>query len=96
VDDGEVAGLLTARDVIASVAAETPDRAAGEAPADSAAGLVGQGTIGGASTTAPADGGGSEAGPPGREQGICEQCGTLTRDLQQVNGAVVCADCRAV
>jgi CBS domain-containing protein len=100
VEDGEVVGLLTARDVIASAAAAAPDRAAGEAPGDAVAGPAAQasseGTIGA--------GGGAEAGTPtataatqaASEQAICEECGTLTRDLQPVNGAVVCPDCRSV
>jgi len=104
VADGEVAGLLTARDVIASAAAATPDRTAGEAPADVATGGAGPGpaagTAGTATGTAPgADAEGATAAAAaqaGSEQGICQECGTLTRDLQQVNGAVVCPDCRSV
>lgn len=30
------------------------------------------------------------------DQGICERCGTLTRDLTAFNGQLLCADCRDV
>jgi CBS domain-containing protein len=29
-------------------------------------------------------------------QSVCESCGTLTRDLQNFNGQLICADCRDV
>lgn len=46
-------------------------------------------TIGGAGTaTTPPDEEGFE------DQGICEVCGTLTRDLSSFNGQLLCADCR--
>jgi len=30
------------------------------------------------------------------EQGICEMCGALTRDLSSFNGQLLCADCRDI
>lgn len=30
------------------------------------------------------------------DQSVCEECGTLKADLEQVNGKMVCADCRAI
>jgi CBS domain-containing protein len=100
IEDGEVVGLLTARDVIASAAASTPDRMAGEAHGDAVAGPGGPPSSGepvGAGE-APESGAATAAAATqaASEQGICEECGTLTRDLQQVNGAVVCSDCRSV
>ena len=30
------------------------------------------------------------------DQSVCEQCGTLKADLEQVNGMMICSDCRAI
>ena len=39
---------------------------------------------------------GSAADDAFDEQGICEMCGALTRDLTSFNGQLLCADCRDI
>ncbi|KTG08593.1 hypothetical protein AUR64_18150 [Haloprofundus marisrubri] len=93
VDDGELVGLLTERDVLmAATLTQDEMRADGQerTPADS---------------TEFGDPGG---GPPNAEtnggidpetyssQSICEICGSLARTLSNVNGQLVCSDCREV
>jgi predicted transcriptional regulator len=81
----EPEGVITQDDLIVgrnySLEQETTPAATGEGLAE--------GTVGGAGTTTT---------PPAEEgfedQGICEVCGTLARDLMSVNGQLVCVDCR--
>jgi len=84
VDDDDIVGLLTERDVLA--ATETAEAPTTATPAT------------GTGTTESAEGGVEiEAGGASEEsvQGICEGCGSLTPELSTVNGQVVCPDCRA-
>jgi CBS domain-containing protein len=61
-------------------------------------GVVSSYDIVAASTIAPDAGEASPTATPDAAaydtQGICETCGTLARDLVNVNGQVVCANCR--
>ena len=81
----EPEGVLTQNDLLAGrtypTDQETTSAASGEVLAEE--------TIGGAgtATTPPAEEG-------FEDQGICEVCGTLTRDLTSFNGQLLCADCR--
>ncbi|WP_254768351.1 CBS domain-containing protein [Salinilacihabitans rarus] len=87
VDAGEVVGVLTQRDVIA------------------AAGSFAGTTSRAGSATAPVGGPegddvGDEALPNGGDefstQGVCEACGSLADSLREVNGQLVCPECRSV
>lgn len=70
--DGEIEGIVTARDLLAAATIE---------PAPAAAAEV-------ATTT-----GATESYST---QSICEACGSLTRDLVDVSGQLLCPDCRDV
>jgi CBS domain-containing protein len=100
-DTGAVVGALTDRDVIAAVASlqktlgataggvGPPDEAGRPAPtAEDAAGSVGGRT---GSATGVNDNGEPDAYA---SQGVCETCGTLTDDLREINGQLVCPDCQ--
>lgn len=81
----EPEGVVTQNDLLAgrnySVDQEMASTTSGEVLAEE--------TIGGTGTATT---------PPSEEgfedQGICEVCGTLTRDLTSFNGQLLCADCR--
>ncbi|MXR51864.1 CBS domain-containing protein [Halovenus sp. WSH3] len=81
----EPEGVVTEEDLLAGrsyrIDSETTTAATGE--------VIAEETIGGAST---------ETTPPAEDrfedQGICEVCGTLTRDLASFNGQLLCTDCR--
>nr|WP_255679304.1 CBS domain-containing protein [Haladaptatus salinisoli] len=78
---GELAGILTERDVISASASPSSIVRGREREPDETE----------LSGTVEANGSG-DAEYAG--QSICEVCGTLTRDLTNVNGQLVCADCR--
>lgn len=75
-DDGTVAGVLDARDVVAATATlpETGTVTAGPTDRQSGADRTGEYS----------------------SQSICEACGSLTRELVDVNGQLLCANCREV
>lgn len=81
-DEGEFVGLLTEREVMAATSSRTIDNGA----------------------TADVDEGelvtdGSDLDAEASEfstQSICEVCGALVHDLSNVNGQLVCVDCRDV
>lgn len=83
----EPEGVITQDDLLAgrnySIEQETAPAASGDA--------LGEEAVGGAGTATPS---------PGEEefedQGICEVCGTLSRDLTSDNGQLVCADCHGM
>lgn len=89
-DDGEVLGLLTDRDVIAAVASLWPsDGGVGNPTGDPG---PDRGT-----ETATAEYG-ATASPAATDaefstQGVCEVCGSLTDDLSENNGQLVCSNC---
>lgn len=83
-DNGDAAGILTARDLVAAsqLSSEaTPSYA--EEPATPTASL-----------DQDEPNGGGETGEAYSSQSICEACGSLTRDLADVNGQLLCIDCR--
>ncbi len=90
---GELLGVLSDRDVIAAVGSLLP--AGGPADVGSPAGTARAPTGGNVDAVEA-----TETGTPGVEtdvystQGVCEACGTLTDALREVNGQLVCADCR--
>ncbi|WP_458205136.1 CBS domain-containing protein [Haladaptatus sp. NG-SE-30] len=78
--DGELAGMLTERDVISASASPSSIVPSRERELDETE-LEG---------TLETNGGDAEYSG----QSICEVCGTLTRSLENVNGQLVCVDCR--
>lgn len=78
--DEELLGVLTERDVISASSSPSSISRSQERDLDDAE-LAGR---------MKANGGESEY----ENQSICEVCGALTRDLTNVNGQLVCADCR--
>lgn len=88
-EGAEPQGVVTEHDVLAGTAigseAETTEDVA---PAQEE--LAGTGTTAAAAEANASAAGGFE------DQGICEKCGTLNRDLTSFNGALLCADCRDV
>ncbi|MCU4799623.1 CBS domain-containing protein [Halobacteria archaeon HArc-gm2] len=86
---GKPDGIVTEHDVLSSSTIGTEiDAANGASEEDSH--LVDAST----STTAT-DAGSAEAGGF-EDQGICEKCGSLSRDLSAFNGQLLCADCRDI
>lgn len=86
-DAGEVAGVLTERDVIAAAGSFTgtlPEMDSTEPNQLSEFQQPGSSEI--------APNGGDEYS----SQGVCETCGSLTDTLYDANGQLVCADCRSV
>jgi CBS domain-containing protein len=80
---GEPLGVITEHDLLATRAPEPGDRQEmPEASVDSGVG------------TAMAVDAETEAEDTFQDQGICEVCGTLTRDLAAFNGQLLCPDCR--
>lgn len=91
-DGGEVVGVVTEHDIITATSAMPEIE-------------VGPGTAGGAETigeTEPGPEGTAVAGAETPEadqfsaQSVCEVCGSLSANLSEVNGQLVCADCREV
>jgi len=78
---GEPLGVITEHDLLTSRTHE-PTEGMGEVRSETSAG------------TAMALESETEAEDSFQDQGICEVCGTLTRDLSAFNGQLLCADCR--
>ena len=84
--DGELLGLVSEHDVVTATTldpggeAETREVATEAVHAEAA--VVGEGE--------------ATATEGYSNQGICEVCGTLTRNLSSFNGQLVCSDCRDV
>lgn len=86
---GKPDGIVTEHDVLSSSTIGTEiDAANGASEEDSH--LVDASASTTASDAASAEGGGFE------DQGICEKCGSLSRDLSAFNGQLLCADCRDI
>ena len=77
---GEPLGVITEHDLLAT-RTHAPAEGVEEAPVGSSAG------------TAMAIESETEADDTFEDQGICEVCGTLTRDLTAFNGQLLCSDC---
>lgn len=87
-DEGEFVGVLSERDVMAATSSRAVDASydAGDS-FDSEAD----------ESTLRADGSTDERGTDGfSTQSICEVCGALVRDLSNMNGQLICVDCREV
>jgi len=104
-DDGEVAGVVEARDIAPAVAGRI--ESGGSTPATGG----GPGSVAGTTDTAvemaEATGEGLADGPTDEyaegaapddyaEQGVCESCGSLAAELASVNGRLLCTECRSV
>lgn len=77
----EPLGVITEHDLLTSRTHE-PAQGMGETPVESGPG------------TAMAMDAETEAEDTFDDQGICENCGTFTRDLAGFNGQLLCSDCR--
>ena len=77
----EPLGVITEHDLLAT-RTHAPSEGVEEVPVGSSAG------------TAMAIESETEADDTFEDQGICEVCGTLTRDLTAFNGQLLCSDCR--
>lgn len=92
--DGELAGVLSERDVIAASASLSSVPTIREVPGD---GVVGRSEAGETQMGTEAA---SSSGESDRyeyaDRSICETCGSLSRGLANVNGQLICADCRDV
>lgn len=88
-DGGEPAGVVTEHHVLTGSALGAERDAT-----EMAAGVNVQTDVEMTNATA------TEAASPGtegfEEQSICEQCGSLSRDLASFNGQLLCADCRDI
>ncbi len=91
-ENGEVVGVVTEHDIITATSAMPEIE-------------VGPGSASGAQTlgeTEPGPEGTAVAGAEANEadqfstQSVCEVCGALSANLSEVNGQLVCADCREV
>lgn len=88
VEGEELVGVVTAADLLTATASllenGTNPRESVEAVESTSAGAVADRTV---------------SPDPGTEyssQSVCESCGTLTQQLQNFNGQMLCADCRDV
>ncbi len=93
--EGELVGVLSERDLIAASASLSGARTAREEAPDDVAFSNAGGTSMGAGSA-----GGDARDEADRyeyaDRSICETCGTLSRELANVNGQLICADCRGV
>lgn len=87
---GEPDGVVTEHDILATSTLGTEATATETEPGrpDPQAQM--------ATATAAATNSESAADDAFDEQGICEMCGALTRDLSSFNGQLLCADCRDI
>ena len=86
VDDGELRGLLTEHDLLAATALERFEEP------DAASRMARNGADPPYATATFEE----EAEPDLAisDQGICQECGALTRDLSEADGQMLCADCQ--
>ncbi len=90
-DDGELLGVVTQRDVIATAGSfrgATPPAPTGDRPLDDRS-VAGDPVAEATGMTATGDDSYST-------QGVCEACGSLAESLWESNGQLLCADCRSV
>lgn len=88
-DDDELVGVLTAADALTAAASLLENGTGRRLEED----LVGASSAGAVAdrTTAP-----TATDTEYSSQSVCESCGTLTQQLQNFNGQMLCADCRDV
>lgn len=87
---GKPAGVVTEHDVLSSSTIGTEIDAA-DGAGEEESHLVDAGT-----STATSDAGATGSGGGFEDQGICEKCGSLSRDLSAFNGQLLCTDCRDI
>ena len=87
-DDTEMVGVLTERDVISASASLSGTSSF----TDESTPPLGNDTGGEFGNSVSNDGDRAEY----TDRSICEACGTLSRGLSNVNGQLICADCREV
>ncbi|SNZ04164.1 CBS domain-containing protein [Natronoarchaeum philippinense] len=90
-DEQELVGVLTADDALTAAASLLDNGVVEERRPQFVGTNADGGEIGGELSDDRARG---ESGYS--SQSVCESCGTLTRDLQNFNGQMICADCRDV
>jgi len=91
-DGGEPAGIVTEHDILATSALgseATAQQAMGQTASQAVADEV-------AAAGATATAGQTIPDEPFDDQGICEQCGSLARNLAAFNGQLLCDDCRDI
>jgi CBS domain-containing protein len=88
VDDGDLQGLLTEHDLLAASTLERYQAREGGEWAELNRQSSSSGSI------QPTDGG--EPDRAVSNQSICQECGALTHDLIEVNGRILCGDCRDI
>jgi CBS domain-containing protein len=97
-DEG-VVGVVTEADVIAAASTVVTEPHATDAGGPERIGAAEAGAVAGTGQTAVADREADDAGTAQDQyssQSVCESCGTLSADLQLVNGQSICPECRDV
>jgi CBS domain-containing protein len=102
-DDGDLVGIVTHREVLMLFGSEGPEPTAAAATGERG-GLSDGGARPGHGEAMTDAGAPMEESPAavsagttvGTTQGICENCGRFARDLSPVDGRVLCGDCRDV
>lgn len=97
--DAEVVGVVTESDVIAAASTVVSEPRAPEAGAPQGLSNSEAGAVAGTGQTDAADVSLDDAGVAQEQyssQSVCESCGTLSADLQVVNGQSICPECRDV
>lgn len=99
----ELVGVLSERDVIAASASLSGIPSVRDPGAVGSPGVGEPGDVGGTGVGEPMEGEATGAATPDEsdryeysDRSICEACGTLSRELTNVNGQLICADCRTV
>ncbi len=101
-NDDELVGLLSERDVIsASAALSGVPSVRGDSTREVTGGAMADDRMGGDPMTGdrasnPAEVVGENGDHEYSDRSICETCGSLSRELTNVNGQLICADCREV
>lgn len=95
-DEGELVGVLDERDVISASASLSGMTSLRENPPGVGNEPVGDERVAGRGPTEM--GGVADNGDRAEytDRSICETCGTLSRELANVNGQLICVDCRDV
>jgi len=93
-DDEELVGVLTADDAVTAATSLLQNGTGMERERQRVGADVGAEAAAAGSVSNDRAPGNANAGYS--SQSVCESCGSLTRDLQNFNGQLICADCRDV
>jgi len=93
-EDEEVRGIVEARDVAPAITERT-DRAP-TAQAQTVGGNANPGEPGDDDADGPTDEYADGPAHDYAEQGVCESCGSIATELANVNGRLLCTECRSV